>query len=836
MLKNLLHSGYAERGRFFKWILSLYLTIMSKNLRHQEYEPLWRKYWEETNIYKFDSTSNKPIFSIDNPPPTISGQIHIGHIFSYTQTEIVARFKRMNGYNVFYPFWFDDNGLPTERLVEKEIGKKWADMPRQDFINICLATTKKYREEYKELWKSTGISADWSLEYSTISAFTQKISQKSFIELYKKWLIYKKSFPALRCPECQTSVAQAEVEDKEIDTIFYWLNFTLENWDSLPIATTRPELLPACVAIFINPTDERYKKYIGSNVTTPLGEIVRIIADEKVLIEKWTGVVMCCTYGDETDVYRKESYNLPEKIILDKAWRIINTSHEELIGLSTLKARKAIIEKLRAEWKILKEIPLTHAVGCHERCGTPMEFLPISQRFISILSEKEKFLEIWNQINRYPEYMHKRYDEWVKNLKRDRCISRQRFFGIPIPVWYSKKTGEIIVPEMSDLPIDPSQTMPTNLPEWHTHDDIIAETDVLDTRATSWLSPLINAHWWEKDDLSEKILPMTLRTQAHEIIRTWTFYTIVETYYHTKQLPWKDIMISWYVADSKWDKISKSKGNAGKSPGELISIYGADAIRYRTTNGQIGKDIKLDENEFKAGLKLVTKLENAANFVFMNLTDFKPETELTEKELCSTDLWILAQANKASQEMTKYFENYELSSARSIFEKFFRHDFCDYYLEIVKDRIYNPDKYTESSAQKLSGQFTLYRTLFAIIKMLAPMLPFITEDLYQKHYKSMYNTASIHTFTFPNDDIFSITQDTKPLYDGVNYLFQIIEETRTYKTEKKIWLGTELSAIGIHAEEKTIALLQSFINDIKSVTRAKDIYFTENKEFSIEMK
>ncbi len=810
---------------------------MSKNLRHQEYEPLWRKYREENEIYKFDRSSDKPIFSIDNPPPTVSGQIHIGHIFSYTQTEIVARFKRMNGYNVFYPFGFDDNGLPTERLVEKEIGRKWADMPRQDFINICLETTKKYREQYKELWKSTGISADRSLEYSTISPFVQKISQRSFIELYKKWLIYKKAFPALRCPECQTSVAQAEVEDKEIDTTFYWLSFTLENGGSLPIATTRPELLPACVAVFINPNDERYKKYIGKNITTPRWDTVQIIADEKVLIEKWSGVVMCCTYGDETDVYRKESYDLPEKIILDKAWRITNVPHEELelIGLSTIKARKTIIERLRNEWHILQEIPLTHAVGCHERCGTPMEFLPISQWFISILSEKEKFLEIGNQINRYPEYMHKRYEERVKNLKRDRCISRQRFFGIPIPIRYSKKTGEIILPDSNQLPIDPTQTIPSALPEWHTQDDIIAESDVLDTWATSWLSPLINAHWWENDDLSEKILPMTLRTQAHEIIRTWTFYTIVETYYHTKQLPWKDAMISGYVGDSKGDKISKSKGNAWKSPTELIEIYWADAVRYRTMNGQLGKDIKLDENEFKAGLKLVTKLENAANFVFMNLSDFNTETPLTENDLCSTDLWILSQANKTAEEMTKHFEDYELSSARTAFDKFFRHDFCDYYLEIVKDRIYNPDKYANASEQKLSGQFTLYKTLLSIMQMLAPILPFITEDLYHKHYKKNFINISIHTLAFPNGDIFPIAQDTTTIYDGVNYLFQIIELARTYKTEKKLSLGTELSTLEIKANKETISLLQSFMNDIRSVTRAKELRFTENEKFSIEI-
>ncbi|EKD25245.1 MAG: hypothetical protein ACD_80C00097G0007 [uncultured bacterium (gcode 4)] len=808
---------------------------MANKYNHLESEAKRKGYWEENNIYAYDANSSKPVYSIDTPPPTVSWKIHIGHIFSYTQAEVIARFKRMSGCNVFYPFGFDDNGLPTERLVEKEIGKKWSEMPRKEFIAECLRVTKGYREQFKDLRKSVGVSADRSLEYSTISPLVQRISQRSFLDLLSKKTIYKKNFPALRCPECQTSVAQAEVEDKEFDSTFYDLQFTLEDGTPVIIATTRPELLPACVAVFVNPEDERYKNLIGKDIITPLGKKVKILADEKVGIEKGTGVVMCCTYGDETDMYRVQTYKLPDCIVLDTTGRLINTGDAELDGLTTRQGRKLIVEKLKAKGLVLKELPISHAVGCHERCGTPMEIIPTAQWFINVLDHKQKFLDNANSIKRYPEYMKKRYDERVENLKWDRCISRQRFYGIPIPVRYSKKTGEVILPDADQLPVDPINDRPKTLPEWHTIDDITPEMDVLDTRATSSLTPLINARRGEPDDRSDKIFPMNLRPQAHDIIRTRAFYTIVKWEYHMNTIPRTDVMISGHVLASKWEKISKSKNNAGKEPGELIKDHSADAVRYRTCSASLGKNTAFEEGEIQNGKKLVTKLRNASNFVFMNLQDFDQKIALTEDKLCPIDIWVLAQANKTSQEMVKHLNNYEFGLARIEFEKFFRHDFCDNYLEIVKDKIYKAEKYPNWSAEKLSAQYTLYHTLFAIIKMIAPILPFITEELYQTYYSQVLGEKSVHTLAYPNNDVFAIKQSLEPVYKNMDTVFQIIEKVRGYKTDSKLWLGTELKQITISWEKSVIDWLASFTNDLKSVTRSNEIIFQEAGEFNIEI-
>ncbi|MCX6825107.1 MAG: valine--tRNA ligase [candidate division SR1 bacterium] len=816
---------------------------MANKYNHLESEAKRRGYREENATYAYDANSSNPVYSIDTPPPTVSGKIHIGHIFSYTQAEVIARYKRMSGYNVFYPFGFDDNGLPTERLVEKEIGKKGSEMPRKDFIAECLRVTKGYREQFKDLRKSVGVSADRSLEYSTISPLVQRISQRSFLDLLSKKMIYKKNFPALRCTECQTSVAQAEVEDKDFDSTFYDLQFSLEDTTPIIIATTRPELLPACVAVFVNPEDERYKKIVGKDILTPLGKKVKILADEKVAIDKGTGAVMCCTYGDETDMYRVQTYHLPDCMVIDITGHLINTGDPELDGLTTRQGRKLIVEKLKAKGLVLKELPISHAVGCHERCGTPMEIIPTAQRFINVLDHKKKFLDNANTIKRYPEYMKKRYDERVENLKWDRCISRQRFYGIPIPVRYSKKTGEVILPDASQLPVDPINDKPKTLPEGHTMDDIIPEMDVLDTRATSSLTPLINAKWGEPDDRSDKIFPMNLRPQAHDILRTRAFYTIVKGQYHMDQIPRTDVMVSGHVLASKGEKISKSKNNAGKEPADLIKEHSADAVRYRSCSASLGKNTAFEEGEIQNGKKLVTKLRNASNFVFMNLQDFDPgkpragqKITLTEDALCPIDLWIFAQANKTSQEMVKHLNNYEFGLARIEFEKFFRHDFCDNYLEIVKDKIYKAEKYPNGTAEKLSAQYTLYHTLFAIIKMIAPILPFITEELYQTYYSQTLGEKSVHTLAYPNNDIFTMKQSMEPIYKRMESIFQIIEKVRGYKTENKLGLGTELKELTISGEKELINGLKSFTNDLKSVTRSNEIVFQESDVFNVEIK
>lgn len=799
----------------------------------QERESYWQKFWEDNWVYKFDPQSSKPIYSIDTPPPTVSWKIHVWHIFSYTQAEVIWRYQRMLGKNVFYPFGFDDNWLPTERLVEKDTGKKPTDIWRQAFSDLCLEVTEKYRDQFKNLWKSIWLSVDWNLAYSTVSKEVQKISQTSFLKLFEKWIIYRKLFPALRCHECKTCVAQAEVEDKEFDSVFYDQVFTLEDWSEVIVATTRPELLPGCVAVFVNPKDERYTNLVWKKIYTPIGVQVDILADEKVAIDKWSWVVMCCTYWDETDMYWVQKHNLSERIILDEHGHLRNSWVEGMDWLFLKKGREFIVQKLKAEWKIRSEKPITHAVWVHERCSTPMEFIPISQWFIKILDRKQDMLTLADKINWYPEYMRKRYIDWVENLKWDWCISRQRYFGIPIPVWYSKKTWEMILADVDQLPVDPLKSKPMNLPQWHTYDDIEAEEDVLDTWATSSLTPLINVKWEQDWSIEDMLMPMSLRPQAHDIIRTWALYTIIMSMFHRNDIPFKDIMISWHVLAGKWEKISKSKGNAKHSPEELIKIYWADPIRYWACWWWLGKNIVFDEEEIKNWLRLVTKLWNASNFVFMNLSDFDPNTSIKADDMELLDLWILKRVEELSRIMKKNLDGYEFSPARMEFEKFFWSEFCDNYLEIVKDIIYKPENYKNGDRKKLSSQFALYHSLLGILKLISPIIPHITEEIYQSNYKDHVGIISIHNTLLP--DVMIEWWNFEYLNTETKKLFEIVDMMRKFKSDNNIKLGQQVMKIIISWSSDQINDLKKYSDNIMAVTKAKEIVFLEWDSLGCEL-
>lgn len=796
-----------------------------------ESEPKWRDFWQQEEVYKFDRESELPIYSIDTPPPTISGAIHVGHIFSYTQAEVIARFRRMQGRNLFYPFGFDDNGLPTERLVEKELGIKGSEMPRQEFIDKCLELTTKYRKQFRELWQALGISADWNLEYSSISQPAQRISQKSFLELLAKGHVQKKDSPALWCTECQTSVAQAEVDDKELDSQFHDIRFKLEDGSDLTIATTRPELLPACVAVFVNPNDQRYAHLIGKKATTPLGDQVEILTDEKVSVEKGTGIVMCCTYGDETDMYWVKKYNLPEKVIINRDGTVKNDDPESG-KVSVWQARKKMVATLTEKGDVTNSRPIKHSVGVHERCGTPMEILPVSQWFINVIEIKQKLLENADRINWHPPHMKKRYIQWVENLKWDWCISRQRFFGVPVPVWYSKKTGEMILPDSSQLPLDPQFDRPAVLPEGHTYDDIEPDKDVLDTWATSSMTPEINAHWGEDDSLHDKLHPMDLRPQAHDIIRTWAFYTIVKSELHHGDIPWRDIMISGHVQAKKGEKISKSKGNTRMSPEELIQQYSADAVRYWACGATLGKDTLFDEKEIQNGKRLVTKLWNAAQFATMNLSDFNPREEFNEDGLEATDKWILLRVQEVADKMYEYLGNYEVGLARAEFEKFFWGEFCDNYLEIIKDRIYQPEKREDGVNKKKSAQYALYKAFSAILKLIAPYLPFITEEIYQNYFRQFEEAKSLHITQQPHG-LVQTTGNEQEVLGGMQLFKEMIAGVRKFKTDSKIRLGEEIEATIIEGTRAQIQLLLPFLDDIRSVTKSRRVDCQERESFGV---
>ncbi|MEG6611951.1 valine--tRNA ligase [Pseudoclostridium thermosuccinogenes] len=782
---------------------------MQKKYDFRLVEKEMQNFWKENSIYSFDPESHSEIYSIDTPPPTVSGSLHIGHIFSYTQAEMIARFKRMQGYNVFYPFGFDDNGLPTERLVEKEEGIIAKDFQRNEFIKKCIATTAKYEKEFKDLWQSLGFSVDWSLQYETINPMVQRISQKSFIKLLQDGKAYMMESPVLWCTECQTSIAQADLESIEKETTFNYVKFKTSGED-LVVATTRPELLYGCVCLFVNPEDDRFGQYIGKSATVPLYNYeIPILADSKVDISKGTGVVMCATFGDSTDAEWYKSHKLPyRKVILPDG--TIDKSVPLIGGLEVKRARKEIIRLLEENGLLAETKSITHTVSVHERCGKEIDIIPSKQWYIDILTNKELFLKAADEINWYPKSMKSRYISWVENLKWDWCISRQRYFGVPFPIWYCKSCGKVIIAREDMLPVNPLETKPDG-PCSCGCDEFLPESSVLDTWATSSITPQINAKWGEEKDISDRLLPMSLRTQAHEIIRTWAFYTIVKSLYHTGQIPWKDIMVCGFVLAKKGEKISKSKGNSELSPKELIENHSADVIRYWAANSKLGTDTFFSVDDLRIAKRFITKLWNASRFALSHLQDIDINADI---ELMPVDRWIIERCKQTIVEARSLLEQYEIGSARHKIDEFFWKDLCDYYLEIVKERLYQPEK--RGVRERQSAQHALYYCMLNVLKLYAIYVPHITEYIYQSFFRQYEKSISLHRLCWETEEI----ADHEILVFGEK-LKGIVSETRKYKTENALPMNAEMEKIVIATDEKLMELFQQTIDDIKACCHAK---------------
>ncbi|HIT22607.1 MAG TPA: valine--tRNA ligase [Candidatus Scybalousia intestinigallinarum] len=777
--------------------------MLDKKYNAKEKEAKWLNYWQENKIYEFKPDKRK-IYSIDTPPPTVSGSIHIGHIFSYSQTEMIARYKRLRGYNVFYPFGFDDNGLPSERLVEKEQGKKAAEIGREEFSKLCYDTTDKYEAEFQELFSKMGVSTDWDIHYKTVSPSTIKVSQLSFLDLIHKGHCYHKESPALWCNECLTSIAQAELETKTIKTTFNYVKFkTVEDGKEFTIATTRPELLPAIVCVFVNPEDEKHKSLIGKTAHIPVIDVeVPIMADEKVAIDKGTGVVMCCTFGDQTDIEWWKKYNLPLKYIFTNDGRIID-SVPNYGGLKIKEARKQIIEDLQNGGYIEKIEELEHEVQTHERCGKEVEYAVMNQWFIDIMNHKEDFLRIGNEIKWHPDYMHARYDEWVNNVAWDWCISRQRYFGVPFPVWYCKECGEVILAKQEDLPVNPLTNKPpvSCCPKCGCQ-EFIPESDVMDTWATSSVTPLINMHYGEKDNYEALLKPMSLRTNASEIIRTWDFYTIVKSFYHFGMRPWDNVMISGFVMASKGEKISKSKGNSKVEPLSLIDQYSADVIRYWAASGRLGTDIVFSEETLLRGKKLVNKLWNVAKFIEMHLSDY---TDKPFDDYEYIDKWILGSFQEMEKNFLRYLDEYEVGLALNTLEKFFW-NFCDNYIEIVKHRLYRPEEFGE--IPRYSGQKTVYTLLYKLLQDFSIFFPFITEEIYQELFKDQ---KSVHITEIKPLE-FNFESEIK----NGDLMMNIISQARGEKTINNVSLKTPIKNLVLKVNKELEEAINCSIKDFKA--------------------
>ena len=798
------------------------MTSLSKRYRAEDSEPRWQKYWQEKEIFRYNGNSGKPVYSVDTPPPTVSGRIHMGHVFSYVQAEVMARYFRMKGMEVFYPFCFDDNGLPSERFTEKRKKVKARDMSRREFVKLCLEVTREAEAEFRDLWTSFGFSCDWDLLYTTIDPWVQRISQRSFLDLNEKGMVYRKEAPTLWCPECRTAVAQAETEDSRLPSVFHDLVFKLADGSgTIPIATTRPELLPACVAVFVNPEDERWSGLEGRKAIVPVFEQqVEILADPEVDMEKGSGVVMCCTFGDTTDIQWWQEYGLDLRIVLDRRGHM-NQLAGFLEGMYWKKARKVLVAKLKEEGHITGGEEIDHAVNVHERCGTPLEYLVNRQWFIRVLDKKEELLKRGSEVNWYPPHFRVRFDHWVENLKWDWCISRQRFYGVPFPVWFCDKCGTPVFAEEEDLPVDPLEDEPSMpCPECGC-ESFQPESDVMDTWATSSLTPQINAKWGENDERAD-LLPMNLRPQAHDIIRTWAFYTITKAHLHSKDIPWKDVMISGHALNPSGEKMSKSKGNVAGDPILALKQYSADELRYWSCSSKLGSDVLFSQEVLGDGRRLVTKVWNAVRFASGRLEDYDPELE---PALLPYDRWILSRLTRAAEEASRGMKKYEYSLAMKSAEHFFWKVLCDNYLEIAKNRLYSDG----DTPERRSAQYALYRALYGSLRLFAPVLVHVTEELYQAIFKEHEGHESIHLSPWPQPDYI----DEEALEYG-DMTLRIIEEARRFKSERNLSMAAPLKELRVTAPQARLKGLKQFRDDLMSVTRAEKIEWLKGEELAAE--
>jgi valyl-tRNA synthetase len=748
-------------------------------------EAKWGEWWEAAGTYRFDrGRPREEIFSIDTPPPTASGSLHVGHICSYTHTDLIARFQRMRGKTVFYPMGWDDNGLPTERRVQNYFGVRCdpslpydpafdvdaLDRPdgelvavsRPNFIELCERLTAEDEKAFEDLFRRTGLSVDWTQTYTTIDERSRRASQRSFLRLLERGLAYRLEAPTMWDVDFQTAVAQAEIEDREIEGRYHEVRFDLaDGAGSVRIETSRPELIPACVALVANPSDERYRSLVGGTAVTPLfGAEVPIVAHGLADPERGTGLAMICTFGDLTDVTWWRELQLPARVVVQRDGTIAGPrwgetgwesrdvdaarrAQEELAGLPSRRARRRIAELLEGSGHLFGEPkPVRHVVKFYERGERPLEVVSSRQWFVRTLDIRDELLERGRQLRWHPEHMGARYASWVEGLNGDWCVSRQRFFGVPFPVWYPvREDGSVdhehpIVASEDALPVDPS----SDAPEGYTEDrrgrpgGFVGDPDIMDTWATSSLSPQIAGGWEEDPDLFGRIFPMDLRPQAHEIIRTWLFYTVLKSHLEHGALPWTDAAISGYVLDPERKKMSKSKGNV-VTPMEPLERYGSDAVRYWAASARLGIDPTFKEEQIKIGRRLSIKLLNASRFALSLEAPAGPIGDPLDRSM-------LARLSEVLAEATASLERYEHARALDVMERFFW-GFTDDYLELVKGRAYGGHG-AEAAGSAIAS---LRLGLSTLLRMFAPFLPYVTEEVW-----SWWQQGSIHRAAWPEAD------------------------------------------------------------------------------------
>ncbi len=762
--------------------------MIEKEYRATEIEEKWVGKWKD-EMYYFDWDSKKPHFIIDTPPPYPTGSFHIGNTLNWCYIDFIARYKRMKGYEVMFPQGWDCHGLPTEVKVEEIHGIKKSDVSREEFRKLCVAFTEENIEKMRSVMKRMAFSIDWSKEYITMYPEYFRKTQISFVRMYRKGLIYRDYHPVIHCPRCETTIALAEIEYRTGKTRLNYIKFD----EGVIIATTRPELIPACVAIAVHPEDERYKDDIGRIVRVPgTNHEVRIIADEEVDPEYGTGMVMICTFGDRQDVKWWKKHNLELRDILTRDGRL-NERAGKYAGLTIPEARERILEDLKAEGRLVRQEEVQHNVGLCWRCKTPVEIVPEEQWFVKI--EKDKIMEAARKIRWIPEHMLSRLEGWVESMEWDWVISRQRVFATPIPVWYCSECGEVVVAKEEWLPVDPTRDEPPEPCPKCGGRNFRGEDDVLDTWMDSSITSLAIVGW--PDEVKE--YPTHLRPQGHDIIRTWAFYTILRSIALTDEIPWHEIVINGMVLGEDGRKMSKSLGNI-ISPDEVIEKYGADALRqWAAIGGVVGSDVMFTWKEIVAASRFQQKFWSILRFTMSHVEGYEPSDDDVQY-LRDADRWILSKLNRLIRDVNQYMDEYRFSEALKAIRGFAWYEYADNYLEIVKNRLYSGDE-----EEKRGAKYVLYKTMDALIRMLAPFTPFLAEECWSVFRKE----GSVHLQSYPEADERFISDEWERKGELIK---EIVAAIRRLKHDRGLALNAPMKKVMVYSSPIDVRDIAGAVN------------------------
>jgi len=749
----------------------------------RETEAKWQAWWEAQGTFNFDEAdTSRPVYSIDTPPPFTSGELHMGHVLSYSYFDFVARYKRMRGFNVYYPQGWDCQGFPTETKVEAKYGRK----PPVEFRKLCVEWTHEFIAKMRAQMKSLGFSADWRYEYRTMDPEYHRRVQLSILKMHEKGLIYRSKHPVFWCTSCCSALAKTDTDEAARDTEIHYINFELSG-KPLQIATTRPELMHACVAVLYHPKDERYNSLSAGKITTALGKEVPFLPDPDVDKEFGSGVVMVCTFGDKQDVIWMYKHKLPIIEAMDERGRLKNAGG--LDGLKSAEAKSKLLERFKSEGKLVKSVKLSQVVKVHDRCKKPIELLLSMQWFAKITEKSDDIIATAKKIKWVPEFGIQYLIDWAKFVEWDWVISRQRVFGTPLPFWIDKESGASYPAKEEELPFDPAK-MP--MKKGPNGEELTAETSTCDCWVDSSITPLSIGRWPDDEKFFSKVYPASLRPQGVEIVRTWAFYTIYRCKELTGKPPFSEILLNGNVLAPDGKKMSKSLGNI-IAPDKLLTDYSADAVRqWAALSGAMAKDRPFSYQDMQYSKSFINKMLNAAKLVEKSAADFDGSwSEADRSHLRLADRWILSRLARVRAEVTSDFESFQFHHATKLLQDFFWHEFCDFYLEYTKHRLYQPEKFGADS--KRAAQYTMRRVLLECCQLLAPVAAHLSEEIWQ----ALCPGKSIHLSSWPKENKSEIDEQAE-LQAG--FLNEIAAKARQYKADRKLPLNSEIASAKIFCE------------------------------------